>query len=161
MKHEDTVENGSKRLDFQLSSVHFTGLHSWTSGKSVRGTFCTQKCKVTWPPIGFTWNTRRAHTVNPRAVSTGGTALRKYGPVFHPPLSPPPPRPHSTSFSLSLSSLFRKSEQHGRAYRIYQWQMVSRDRVSLPVWSFNECSKLSFAQSVITWLPVKGSTRLW
>lgn len=103
MKHEDTVENGSKRLDFQLSSVHFTGLHSWTSGKSVRGTFCTQKCKVTWPPIGFTWNTRRAHTVNPRAVSTGGTALRKYGPVFHPPLSPPPPRPHSTSFFLSLS----------------------------------------------------------
>lgn len=108
VKHEDTVENGSKRLDFQLSSVHFTGLHSWTSGKSVRGTFCTQKCKVTWPPIGFTWNTRRAHTVNPRAVSTGGTALRKYGPVFHPPLSPPPPRPHSTSFSLSLFLISQK-----------------------------------------------------
>lgn len=125
MKHEDTVENGSKRLDFQLSSVHFTGLHSWTSGKSVRGTFCTQKCKVTWPPIGFTWNTRRAHTVNPRAVSTGGTALRKYGPVFHPPLPSPPPRPHST-LSLSLSYFAKASNTVVRIASINdKWSRVT------------------------------------
>lgn len=123
MKHEDTVENGLKRLDFQLSSVHFTGLHSWTSGKSVRGTFCTQKCKVTWPPIGFTWNTRRAHTVNPRAVSTGGTALRKYGPVFHPPLlllllvlTPP--------LSLSLS-LFLISQKRATRPRVSHLSMTN------------------------------------
>lgn len=61
---------------------------------------------------------------------------------------------HTPSLSLS-SSLFRKSEQHGRANRIYQWQMVSRDRVSLPVCSFNECSKL-FLRSEDNYLLATG-----